>query len=162
MLWWVLWSKMRFSGLLKIDLFIILGGVGFWRSLLSGWSGVVASYLRFDEWMVVWESIGSNLASLFTMSLFVSAVWPVAMLAIWLWTICRQMVEIKGGNDGSPGCASILKYGSVDGFVGVYYDPLFPPWCTCKWFVNFYGLVSFCFGVFYVFGEGEFGVECEA
>ena len=40
---------MRLSGLLKIDFFIILGGAGFWRSLLSGWSGVVTSYLRLNE-----------------------------------------------------------------------------------------------------------------
>ena len=37
---------------------------------------MVASYPRFDELMVVWESKGSSLASLFTMLLFVSVVGP--------------------------------------------------------------------------------------
>ena len=30
------------------------------------------------------------------------------------------MVEVSGGNNGCPGCASILKYGSGDGFEGGY------------------------------------------
>ena len=35
----------------------------------------------------------------------------------------------------------------------------FSPRCTCKCFVNFNGLVSFCLSVLYVFGEGEFRVK---
>ena len=43
----------RLSELLKIVFFISRGGSGLCRSLLSGWSGLVESNLRFDEWMVV-------------------------------------------------------------------------------------------------------------
>ena len=78
------------SELLKIVFFISRGGSGLCRSLLSGWSGLVESNLRFDEWMVVWDCRdcrGSSLASLLTILLLVSAVWPVAMRAIWFCTI---------------------------------------------------------------------------
>ena len=33
---------------------------------------------------------------------------------------------------------------------------------TSQCFLYFYGLLFFCFGVFYVFGKSEFGVEDEA
>ena len=77
----------RLSELLKIVFFISRGGSGLCKSLLSGWSGLVESNLRFDEWMVVWDCRGSSLASLLTILLLVSAVWPVAMRAIWFCTI---------------------------------------------------------------------------
>ena len=41
------------------------------------------SYLKFEEWIFVWEAIGRSLASRFTVLLLVSAVCPVAMQAIW-------------------------------------------------------------------------------
>ena len=40
------------------------------------------SYLKFEEWIFVWEAIGRSLASRFTVLLLVSAVCPVAMWAI--------------------------------------------------------------------------------
>ena len=40
------------------------------------------SCLRLEEWIVGCDSIGSILASLFTMLLFVSAVCPVAIRAV--------------------------------------------------------------------------------
>ena len=73
---------MRLSVLLKIDFFMDLGGGGLWSSLFKGCSGLVESCLRLEEWIVMCNSIGSILASLFTMLLFVSAVCPVAIRAI--------------------------------------------------------------------------------
>ena len=41
---------------------IIRGRVGLLSSLFSGCSSMVESYLGFDEWMVVCESMGNSLA----------------------------------------------------------------------------------------------------
>ena len=46
--------------------------------------------------MVAWDSIGRSWASWLTMLLFVSAVWPVAMRAIWRWF--KFVVEIIGAH----------------------------------------------------------------
>ena len=48
-LWWVVWSVMRLSKLLKIVFFMIRGGWRVCRRWFSGWSGLVASCLRLDE-----------------------------------------------------------------------------------------------------------------
>ena len=42
---------------------------------------------RLEEWMAMCGSMGSNLASLLTILLFVSAVCPVAIRAIWFCAI---------------------------------------------------------------------------
>ena len=73
---------MRLSVLLKMDFFISRGGGGLWSRLFRGCSGWEESCLRLEEWMAVCDSIGSILASLFTILLFVSAVCPVAIRAI--------------------------------------------------------------------------------
>ena len=78
---------MRLSVLLKMDFFIMRDGGGFWRRLFSGCSGWKESCLRLEEWMAVCDSMGGVLASLFTILLFVSAVCPVAIRAIWFCTI---------------------------------------------------------------------------
>ena len=41
--------------------------------------------------MVVWDSIGRSWASWLTTFLFVSAVWPVALRAVWFCTIWRWL-----------------------------------------------------------------------
>ena len=65
---------MRLSELLKIAFFIRRGGLGLYSSLLSGCSGLVELYQSLDEWTVVWDFIGSNLAALSTILLFAAAV----------------------------------------------------------------------------------------
>ena len=78
---------MRLSVWLKIDFFISRGGGGLWSRLFRGCSGWVESCLRLEEWMAICGSMGSNLASLLTILLFVSAVCPVAIRAIWFCAI---------------------------------------------------------------------------
>ena len=73
---------MRLSVLLKMDFFISRGGGGLRSNLFIGFSGWEESYLRLEEWIAVCGSMSSILALLFTMLLFVSAVCPVAILAI--------------------------------------------------------------------------------
>ena len=73
---------MRLSVLLKMDFFISRGGGGFWSRLFNGCSGWEESCLMLEEWMAVRGSMGSILASLFTILMFVSAVCPVAIRAI--------------------------------------------------------------------------------
>ena len=55
----------------------------------------MVSYLKLDVCKAVWEVIGRSLASRFTVLLLVSAVCPVAIRAIWFWTICRWLKLVR-------------------------------------------------------------------
>ena len=70
----------EFVCVLKIDFFIIVQG--YKVVMTCGCSSLLISCLMFDEWIAVWESMGNNLASWFTILLFVSAMCPDTLNAI--------------------------------------------------------------------------------